>query len=81
MDWRDVILIVLGTYCVIGLLFALWFVLLGVKRIDPVAATTPLAIRVVWLPGAMLVWPLLAARSSVIVRTSNVGTTHGERAT
>lgn len=68
MTVRDVILIVLAAYVGFGVLFALWFVLWGVKSVDAVAAKTPLPIRIIWIPGAAIVWPLLLAKSRIVIR-------------
>lgn len=62
MHTTDIILLILTTYAALGVLFAVPFVLSGVKQLDPVAAATHVAVRLVWLPGAVAVWPLLLSR-------------------
>ena len=52
----------LGVYAVTGILFAIAFVIIGVSRIDPVAKNSTLAFRLIVLPGAALLWPLLLRR-------------------
>ena len=49
-------------YLVVGLLFALPFVLRGVDRIDPVARESAKGFRVMIVPGVIALWPILARR-------------------
>lgn len=51
-----------GLYLGIGILFALAFVLAGVQRVDPQAAHGTWGFRLLLLPGATFLWPLLAQR-------------------
>lgn len=46
-------------YLLLGFLFALAFVVKGVKKVDPVAADTNWKFRLLILPGAMAFWPFL----------------------
>jgi hypothetical protein len=55
-------LILLGTYLACGLLFAIPFALVGAKRIDPHAAHGSWGFRLLIVPGAMALWPLLLRR-------------------
>ena len=55
-------LIVAGAYAAIGLVFALAFVIRGAGVIDPNAKGAPIGFRLLILPAAMLLWPLLAVR-------------------
>ena len=57
-----VFLILLGTYLVCGLGFAIPFVLFGVKKIDPHAARGTWGFRLLIIPGTMAFWPLLLSR-------------------
>jgi len=57
-----VFLIALGSYLACGLAFAIPFVLVGVKRIDPHAAHGSWGFRLLISPGAMALWPLLLKR-------------------
>jgi hypothetical protein len=56
------LLIALGAYLVVGLVFAIAFVLVGVKKIDPHAAHGSWGFRLLIIPGAMAFWPLLLKR-------------------
>jgi hypothetical protein len=55
-------LILLGAYLACGLLFALPFALVGVKRIDPHAAHGSWGFRLLVIPGTIAFWPLLLRR-------------------
>lgn len=52
----------LAAYVGAGLLFALYFVVFGVDRIDPVARESSWGFRVMILPGSIVLWPLLLKR-------------------
>jgi len=54
--------IILGLYLLVGLLFAVPFVLRGVNRIDPVARKGTWGFRLIILPGVVALWPLLLNR-------------------
>ena len=56
------ILIALVFYFACGLVFAVPFALVGVKRIDPHAAHSSWGFRLLIAPGAMAVWPVLLKR-------------------
>ena len=51
-----------GIYFGIGLPFAIAFATFGVGRIDPAAKDGTLGFRILIVPGASLLWPLLARR-------------------
>jgi hypothetical protein len=51
-----------GAYLAIGCCFALPFAARGVNRIDAVAAHGTPGFRLLLLPGATLLWPLLLRR-------------------
>ncbi|MCB9845163.1 MAG: hypothetical protein H6811_04155 [Phycisphaeraceae bacterium] len=55
----EALLIALLTYAAVGLCFAIPFVVSWVKRVDPVAAGAPLRVRLLFLPGAVALWPVL----------------------
>jgi hypothetical protein len=58
----DLIALLILIYATFGLLFGVVFVSVGVGRVDPVARGAPLAFRLLILPGAAALWPVLAAR-------------------
>ena len=49
-------------YVLVGLLFALAFVLAGVRRIDPDAVEGTRGFRALIFPGVVALWPLMALR-------------------
>lgn len=55
-------LILPGIYLACGLIFAVPFALVGVRRIDPHAAHGSWGFRLLIIPGAMAFWPLLLRR-------------------
>jgi hypothetical protein len=61
-------LTMLGAYLACGLVFAIPFALLGVKRIDPHAAHGSWGFRLIVIPGAMVFWPLLLRRWAIGVK-------------
>ena len=54
--------ILLGIYLACGLVFAIPFALIGLKRIDPHAAHGSWGFRLLIVPGTMAFWPLLLHR-------------------
>jgi len=55
-------LILLGAYLTCGLVFAIPFALIGVKKIDPHGAHGSWGFRLLIIPGTMAFWPLLLRR-------------------
>ena len=49
-------------YALLGVVFAVAFVTIGVKRIDPQANGSSVAFRLLILPGSVAFWPLLLRR-------------------
>src|SRR5207244_5765370 len=58
----EILLLTAGLYLLCGLVFAIPFVLAGVRRIDAHAAHGSWGFRVLIVPGTMFFWPLLARR-------------------
>ncbi len=56
------ILILVGVYLGCGLLFAIPFAFIGVRRIDPHVARGSWGFRLLIIPGAMALWPLFLKR-------------------
>lgn len=56
------ILYVIGVYLLVGLVVGLFFVLGGVRGVDPVAAAAPVRVRMLFLPGSVAVWPIVVWR-------------------
>lgn len=51
-----------GTYLMGGAIFAIAFITFGVARIDPLAAGSSIAFRLLIVPGTLVFWPLLLLR-------------------
>lgn len=62
MMLASVIVMVVAAYALVGALFATWFVLLGVGRLDPTARAGTWGFRLMIWPGSAALWPLLAAK-------------------
>jgi hypothetical protein len=62
MLFANVLLVVLGAYLISGLVVGVPFVLGGVDRVDEAARGAGLGFRLVILPGAVALWPLLAGK-------------------
>ncbi len=58
----DALLDLLGFYLACGLLVGIAFLTVGVSRVDSAARGTSSMFRLLLLPGAVTLWPLLAAR-------------------
>lgn len=54
-----VLLLVLGLHLSVGIPFGLLYAFVAAPRIDPAAAKAPWSFRVLLVPGAALLWPLL----------------------
>jgi len=52
----------LAVYGLAGVVFAAAFVTAGIQRVDPVAEHAPLSFRLIVIPGAAALWPLLLTR-------------------
>lgn len=63
MDAPRFILLTLGGYLAVGMVFAVWFALSGAARLDPVARAGTPGFRALILPGACALWPLLLRRT------------------
>lgn len=53
---------IIGAYAAVGLLFAPFFVVRGVARVDSSAQGAGVGFRMIILPGVVAFWPLLATR-------------------
>lgn len=71
----QIFLLLLTVYLLLGFVFALLFAINGYKKIDKVAASAPLRLRLLWMPAAIALWPLLAR---IWVRTTGHTEPQGE---
>ena len=63
IDLANVVATALELYLALGAVFAIWFALAGVRRLDPAAGDGAWGFRALLLPGAALLWPLLLPRA------------------
>jgi hypothetical protein len=56
------LLILFGIYLACGLVFAVPFAWIGVRKIDPHAGAGTWGFRLIIIPGTILLWPWLAWR-------------------
>jgi len=52
-------------YIAVGILFALFFVFVRLRRIDPNAKETSLGFKLLIIPGCILLWPLLVGKRNI----------------
>lgn len=52
----------LALYGLAGAIFSAAFVIAGIHRVDPVAEHAPWGFRLIVMPGAAALWPLLLVR-------------------
>ena len=62
------ILLAMLAYGLVGLAFALIFVAAGITRVDPAARGSGPAFRLLMLPGAAALWPVMGARWKQVTR-------------
>lgn len=62
MTATQLILGTIGAYLALGVGFAAWFLLRGVRRMDSGAAHAPIGFFLLIFPGTVALWPLLLAR-------------------
>lgn len=58
----QIIVWLLASYALLGLLFAAYFVVSGVMRIDSSVQQSTVGFRVMIVPGVIALWPLLLLR-------------------
>ena len=58
----QVFLVFLGTYGALGFLFALYFLFVGAKKLDPLMDNTKKSVRLLLFPGVLATWPLLLGK-------------------
>ena len=63
LELAGIIWQVIGAYLGVGLLFGLIFVSFLVGGLDPAAKGMKLSVRVLILPGVMLLWPLMLLKT------------------
>jgi hypothetical protein len=62
VQFAELFVTVLAVYGLAGIAFAGGFVIFGIHRLDPVAEQSSLGFRLIVIPGAAALWPLLLTR-------------------
>jgi hypothetical protein len=55
----EILVALIQLYCISGLLFAVYFFVKGAAQIDPLIKESKWSIKLLFLPGAVLLWPVL----------------------
>ncbi|MFT4513824.1 MAG: hypothetical protein ACI89X_001681 [Planctomycetota bacterium] len=71
------ILLIFAIYLAVGLLFGIFFAMKGVKLLDPVAVGSPISFRLLVIPGATALWPVLLIKL-LRLNTSSSNTAKGD---
>lgn len=58
----NIFLALVGSYFSIGLLFAIYFIIQGASKIDPIIADSKFKVRLLLAPGAIATWPFLVRK-------------------
>lgn len=59
---ESLIVLVLAIYIAVGLLFGVFFAVSGAARLDPGAMGSPITFRILMIPAATALWPLLLVK-------------------
>ncbi|MDZ4828906.1 MAG: hypothetical protein SGJ09_01750 [Phycisphaerae bacterium] len=62
MELAQAAALAVATYTLTGLAFALYFAMSGAARLDPSASGASLGARLIWMPAATALWPVLLRR-------------------
>lgn len=60
LELAEMIVGAMGLYALVGVIVAIVVVTVGASRIDPAAKGMPLQARAIILPGAAILWPVMA---------------------
>ncbi len=55
----DILLLLMGTYLVLGFLFSFYFILKGASKMDEDVEGSPWHFKLIIWPGAVLLWVVL----------------------
>jgi hypothetical protein len=55
----NAVLSLIALYAVVGIIFAVAFVMVGVKHVDDATESSTLGFRILILPGSAALWPVL----------------------
>jgi hypothetical protein len=60
----QIVLIAVGVYLLLGVVFGIAFLARGLVAVDPVASGSSVAFRLLILPGTAALWPVMAIKWS-----------------
>ena len=72
----EILVTAAGAYLALGFLFAVPFAWVGSARVDPDARGASWGFRILVIPGATLLWPLMAKRWATGAQPPEEGTPH-----
>jgi len=59
VELAQAVLDVVGAYFALGVAFAVVFLSFGLRRLDPIAASGPLRVKLLIAPGIVALWPVM----------------------
>jgi hypothetical protein len=59
VELAQAVLDVVGAYFALGTAFAVVFLSIGLRRLDPIAASGPLRFKLLIAPGIVALWPVM----------------------
>lgn len=62
MTLLTILIYVFYLYLCLGFLFALWFTMVGVNKLDAGMVHAPWGVRLLLIPGSTLLWVVLAKK-------------------
>ncbi len=66
------LLVGLAVYAVLGMAFAVPFLCRGIQAIDPATVRSPKHVRLLLLPGVVVVWPVLLRRWATLTKPERI---------
>ncbi len=58
----ELVVAIIGVYFAIGIVFAVVFVSTGIRKVDPITASSSVGFRTLTLPGTAMLWPIMLAK-------------------
>lgn len=68
VPFATALLLVLAAYLLIGLVWGLWFVSSGARKLDAAAGAGPWSFKLIILPGVAALWPVLLLKIRSLYR-------------
>lgn len=61
-EWISLLVDAFFGYMILGILFSIWFVFVGAKKLDDGVSETPWHFKLIIIPGAVFLWVILLAK-------------------